>query len=259
MLTINNIYGHGFESYDLDTLAQIGFHYRPKVSYFAGAQTLRFIDFLSCPCLELIEVSDRKAYLDFVPPGMTPYSPGINLGIADNSSKTIQDYQEEFASWEPYLLHENYDGDPEEFQPGWNYLNFRQEVVPGTFIWITEPDLPKPASNPKMVQPNRVIEISGVIFDLNEKEINRLATLVGSPFKDGILDLAGVNVYSKKSSPLDGPLPKKEFPLSAIILKAEDLSYFYREAEILGETTINNQPALCLETPPQSWTIYITS
>ena len=258
-LTINNIYGHGYDGYDLEILAQAGFQIRPQVSTFAGAQKLRFVDFISCPCLEFIEVTDHQTYLDFVPPGMTPYTPGINLGLSENSPKTIQDYQEEFAEWEPYLLHENYNGDPEERLPGWNYLNFKREVVPGTFIWITEPEKPFPATNPKTKQPNQVIATTGMIFDLDEGELDHLAALVGVPFKDGILNLSGVKVYSKGSSPLDEPLPKKEFPLSVIILEAKDLGYFSREASGLKETTFQGQPSFYLETPPQSWDILITS
>ena len=81
-LSLQNIYSHGYQSGDPDPLQELGFNYRPQVSTYAGAQTLRFIDFSSCPCLECIEVTDHQAYLDFIPPGMVPYSPGISLALA---------------------------------------------------------------------------------------------------------------------------------------------------------------------------------
>ena len=258
-LSVNNIYGHGYEGYDLDSLAQAGFEFRPHVSVYAGAQQLRFIDFVTCPCLECIQVTDHQTYLKFVPPGMTPYAPGINLGLTEGSPKTIQDFQENFSAWEPYLLHENYEGDPEERQPGWNYLNFTKEVVPGTFIWITEFEEPLPASHPKTSHPNHVTGISGIIFDLDPKDLNNLADLTGLSIQKNSLDLDGLIVYSRKSSPLDEGLPKKEFPLSAVILSAESLDYFQRGDVPLKETSMGGKSAYHLESPPQSWDIYITS
>ena len=258
-LSVNNIYGHGFEGYDLDSLAQAGFQFRPQVSFFAGAQQLRFIDFISCPCLEFIEVTDHEAYLKFVPPGMTPYAPGINLGLTEGSSKSIHDFLEEFSTWEPYLLHENYEGDPEERQPGWNYLNFTHEVVPNTFIWITDFEEPYPASHPKTTHPNQVTGIHGIIFDLETKDLGKLEALTGHSFSDGVIDLDGLLVYSRESSPLEEGLPKKEFPLCAVILGAESLDYFQSRDVKLKETSVNNQLAYCLESPPQAWDIYITS
>ena len=258
-LSVNNIYGHGYEGYDLDCLAQAGFQFRPHVSTFAGAQQLRFIDFTTCPCLECIQVTDHQAYLKFIPPGMTPYAPGINLGLPEGSLKTIQDFQKEFSAWEPYLLHENYEGDPEEWQPGWNYLNFTNEVVPGTFIWITEFEEPYPASHPKVSHPNHVTGISGIIFDLNKKDLNNLAALTGCSFHGNSLDLSGLKVYSRESSPLDEEPPKKEFPLSAVILQAESLDYFQQRDLALKETSIRGKKSYHLESPPQSWDIYITS
>jgi hypothetical protein len=258
-LSVNNIYGHGYERYDLDCLAQAGFQFRPQISSFVGAQQLRFIDFTTCPCLEFIQVTDHHTYSKFVPPGMTPYAPGINLGLAEGSSKTILEIQEEFFLWEPYLLHENYEGDPEEHQPGWNYLNFTQEIVPDTFIWITDFEEPYPASHPKTSHPNHVVGISGIVFDLEINDLENLAALTGLDFENGVLDLNGLFIYSRESSPLDEGLPKKEFPLSAAILNAESLDYFARGDSNLKETSLRGKLAFYLESPPQSWDIYITS
>ena len=258
-LSVKNIYGHGYERYDLDCLVQAGFQFRPQISSFAGAQQLRFIDFFSCPCLECIQVTDHEAYLNFLPPGMTAYAPGINLGLAEGSPKSIHDFQDEFSDWEPYLLHENYEGDPEEHQPGWNYLNFTHEIIPDTFVWITDFEEPYPASHPKTSHPNHVIGIRGIVFDLELKELTKLAALTGLTFKDGVLDLNGLLIYSRESAPLDEGFPKKEFPLCAAILNAESTDYFQRGDLNLKETSIKGKPAYILESPPQSWDIIITS
>jgi len=258
-LSLRNVYCHGYQGGDLEPLQLFGFCYRPQVSSYAGAQTLRFIDFSSCPCLECIEVTDHQAYLDFIPPGMVPYSPGISLGLAEESQKSIQDFQEEFEDWGPYLLHENYEGSQEEYQPGWNYLNFTRSVIPDTFIWITECEKPYPATHPKTNHPNKVTGVTGLVFDLEEGDLVGLSNLTGEPFREGKLDLGGVQIYSREAAPLDDSLPEKEFPLSAVILKAETLNFFNQLENQLTQCRFLGQPALRIKTPPGSWDLIITS
>ncbi len=258
-LYIRNIFSHGYQGGDLDLLQSIGFVYRPQVSAYAGAQTLRFIDFSSCPCLEFIEVTDHQAYLDFVPPGMVPYTPGISLGLVEESQKRVQDFQAEFEEWEPYLLHENYEGGQEEYQPGWNYLNFTRSVIPDTFVWITECEKPFPATHPKTNHPNEVTGITGLVFDLEEGDLAGLSALTGEPFQEGRLDLGGVKIYSREAPPLGDRLPEKEFPLSAVILKAKTLNFFNHLENPLTQCRVLGQPALRIKTPPDSWDLIVTS
>lgn len=258
-LSLQNIYSHGYQGRDLDLLQQTGFCCRPQVSTYAGAQTLRFIDFSSCPSLECIEVTDHQAYLDFIPPGMVPYSPGISLALAEESQKSIQDFQVEFEDWEPYLLHENYEGNQEEYQPGWNYLNFTRSVIPDTFVWITECEKPFPATHPKTNHPNQVTGITGLVFDLEEGDLAGLSALTGQSFREGKLDLGEVKIYSREAAPLSESLPEKEFPLSALILEAKTLDFFNQMENPLTGCKVLGQPALRIKTPPQSWDLIITS
>ena len=258
-LSLQNIYSHGYQGEDLDLLQGLGFSYRPQVSTYAGAQTLNFLDFSSCPCLECIEVTDHQAYLDFIPPGMVPYTPGISLALAEESQKNIQDFQLEFEDWGPYLLHENYEGGQEKYQPGWNYLNFTRSVIPDTYIWITECEKPFPATLPKTNHPNNVTGISGLVFDLEEEDLAGLSTLTGEPFREGKLDLGGVKIYTRESAPLSDGLPEKEFPLSAVILEAKTLDFFNQMGTPLTGCKVLGQPAVRITTPPQSWDLIITS
>ena len=240
-------------------LQGLGFSCRPQVSTYAGAQTLRFIDFSSCPSLECIEVTDHQAYLDFIPPGMVPYTPGISLALAEESQKSIQDFQSEFEDWGPYLLHENYEGGQEKYRPGWNYLNFTRSVIPDTFVWITECEKPFPATLPKTNHPNKVTGISGLVFDLEEGDLARLSTLTGEPFREGKLELGGVKIYTRETAPLSEGLPEKEIPLSAVILEAKTLDFFNQIETSLTECKVLGQPAVRIKTPPQSWDLIITS
>jgi hypothetical protein len=258
-LSINNIYGHGFQRESLEYLHRAGFSYREHVSTYAGAQLLHFIDFYSCPCLECIEVTDRQVYLDFVPPGLVPYAPGISLVLAEGAEKTLQDYQEALSDWEPYLLHENYEGGQEEYLPGWNYLNFTRGLVPDTFIWITECEKPFPATYPKTSHLNQVTGITGLVFNLEESELTGLSELIGAPIKEGKMDLDEVSIYSRGGSPLEGKIPEKEFPLAAVILKADTLDFFQQLDPPLKEGSVLGEAAVQLETTPLCWDLMITS
>ena len=128
MLTINNIYGHGYSQTQIEKLHSLGFIIRDQGSKFAGSQLLRFIDFPERPYLEFIEVESESEYLDFLPKGMVPYCPGINLLIPQRSAKDISDFQQAYQDWGSNSIHVNYDGSNEPDKPGWNYLT-------STFQW----------------------------------------------------------------------------------------------------------------------------
>lgn len=109
-LAFQNIFGRGFEPSNLERYRSLGFALRPQASDFAGAQHLRFIDFTAGPCLELGQDTHRKAYQGFVPLGMVPYAPGLNLVLQEGAQVQLDTYHERFTSWGPYRLHENYQG-----------------------------------------------------------------------------------------------------------------------------------------------------
>ncbi|HEY3409034.1 MAG TPA: hypothetical protein VGK53_12750, partial [Propionicimonas sp.] len=92
MLTIGNLYGHGFDRGQLATLEGLGFGFRPETSTYMGSQVCHFLDFPVGPSLELIEVTDRSDYESFVPPGMEPYCPGISLMVDGGSPSELDVY-----------------------------------------------------------------------------------------------------------------------------------------------------------------------
>jgi hypothetical protein len=104
-----------------------------------------------------------------------------------------------------------------------------------------------------------VTGVTGLIFNLEEAYLTGFSTLTGEPFQEGILGWEGVEIYTRDSSPLDERLPNKEFPLVALILKADSLDYFTRLETVLRRTTIRGQQAIWIETPQQSWDLIITS
>ena len=258
-LSLNNIFGHGYEEEHFTAFKQAGFTFRSQNSSFAGAQHLHFIDFQNPPCLELIEVSDHQVYRDFVPPGMEPYAPGLNLRIPEQSQPSIETLRVRFAHWEPYLLHENYQGGQEEHQPGWNYLNFRQPLMPGVFIWVTEFEPPYPATHPRTTHTNTVSRVSGMIFDLPADHFTNLSALIEQPVRRGVLDLNGIQLFSRDAARLDRPLPEKVFPLSAVVLEAETLEFFLAMDPRPAQLTYQGKQAVWITTPPRCWDLLVTT
>jgi hypothetical protein len=261
-LTIHNIFGHGYTQADLNRLQKLGFIIRPQGSSFAGSQELRFIDFRTGPCLELIEVTDPEDYLNFVPPGMLPYQPGLNLALEEGTEQQLAGLAEQFAGWGPYLLHENYEGGQNKQKPGWNYLNFRDPVLPGTFVFLTEFEKPYPASHPRTIHANTATRVSGLVFDLDAGQMVRLSQLTGQPLEDGLLRLDGIPLYSREAAPLparsSGPLaPEKDFSLTAVLLEAESLAPFRGADPSLEEAACAGRPALRIPTPARSWDLVV--
>lgn len=256
MLAVSNIYGHGFDSLQLARLERLGFSLRPQVSRYMGAQLCRFIDFEQGPCLELIEVEDERAYMEFIPEGMRPFCPGISLAVAQ--PELLQGYEQEFRHLRPYRLHVNYDGSAESPGPGWTYLNFGLPPVADTFIWLTGYDDPKPVREHISNQPNRVKGIAGMVFDLEMDRLRELGQLVRSEPARGPFEINGLSVWPRDM--LAGTLAgyDKLFPLRAMILQAENLDYFAALSEQVRPCSFMGRPAVYFATNRYTWDLVIT-
>lgn len=257
MLAVSNIYGHGFDSLQLARLEQLGFSLRPQAFRYMGAQVCRFIDFEQGPCLELIEVEDERAYVEFIPEGMRPYCPGISLAVAH--PELLKNYEREFPHLRPYRLHVNYDGSLDSPGPGWNYLNFGLPPVADTFIWLTGYDDPKPVRERISSQPNTVKGIAGMIFDLEIDRLNEFRQLVKSGLADGPFEINGLSVWSRDMLVEALPGHDKLFPLRAIILRAEKLDYFAALPEQARPCSFMGRPAVHFATNKRSWDLVITA
>jgi hypothetical protein len=259
MLKIGNIYGHGFNDQQIEKLGLMGFSIRPQVSRFAGSQVLRFIDFPEWPSLEFIEVEDEKDYLEFLPKGMVPYCPGINLVLSTNAPTGLIDFQGKFKDWGPYSIHVNYDGSDDAGKPGWNYLNFEIPVARDTFIWLTEQEEPKPSVNLVTIHPNKVNCVTGLVFDMEEDEILEFSQLVDTKIVDGVFKVNGVKIISRNAFDCSKRISDKEFPLVAIVVRSESLNNLQVEGEGVEEIQFFSKPSLYIPTNELSWDLIITT
>jgi hypothetical protein len=259
MLTISNIYGHGFEPQRVSRLEALGFRIRPQVSTYMGSQICRFIDFEEGPALEVIEVEDHKEYLDFVPEGMKPYCPGISLIVPEGSNAAIGDFERRFRHLDPYTLHVNYDGSQVHNGPGWNYLNFKIPVVPDTFIWLTAFDQPPPTTQYETVHPNTITGLAGLVFDLDVEQLKGLSQLVNESFTAGAMKVGDVQVWSRNAITDFPTLRPKAFPLTAILLKAQNLDTFAAYGDRVRQTSFMTQPAVLIETSRLAWDLIVVA
>ena len=255
MVSITNLYGHGFDHGQRAGLARSGFTLRPQASRYAGAQLCHFIDFSTGPALELIEVTDRSDYESFVPAGMAPFCPGISLVVGDGSPAELDTYERDFAAYEPYRLHVPYSGTVPG-APGWHYVNFGRPVVPGTFIWLTAYDEPRPAPARETGHANGALGVVGLLFDLHWEALEGLSQLAGQPVADGRLRIGDVTITGTVAGAGGSP---KQFPLREVVLRARSLDTVRAHATTAHETQLMGRPALRLETNPLAWDLLITT
>jgi hypothetical protein len=213
------------------------------------------MDFQTGPVLELIEVEDPQAYLDFVPKGMVPYCPGLSLVAAEGSETTLNDFARAFHHLDPYMLHLNYDGSPDPTGPGWNYLNFGTPVVADTFTWLTAYDQPKPVRQYDTAHPNGITSVIGLVFDLEIERLKELAQLVQQPFLEGAINIGGVQIWSRPCLRNFPTTVEKAFPLTAILLQAGNLDYFAEHD--VRECSFGSRPAILIETNRLSWDLIV--
>jgi hypothetical protein len=259
VIEISNLYGHGYGPSDLSKMEQLGFVFRPQVPIFDGAQACHFIDFASGPSLELIEVTDEGAYLEFVPEGMIPYCPGISLILPAESPPSLGEFAEEFADLRRYSLHHNYDGTQDPRMPGWNYLNFAAPIVQDTFIWLSEPDEPRPAKATAPSHPNGVQGVLGLVFDLDPTALDTLWRLADAESPEEGLRLGGVGVWTTGDAGGVANAEEKTFPLVAVVVEAKSLDYFERCGDLTRRVVFRSNPAILVSTNHLSWDLIITT
>lgn len=220
---------------------------------------MRFIDFQRGPPLECVELGSAVEYEAFVPKGMVPYSPGINLVVPPESPKTLEDFAEAFVELRPYHLHVNYDGSSDPGKPGWNYLNFEVPPVRGIFVWLTQRDEAGPVIEHRVNHANGAIRLRGLLLGLETPELATLAELVGGRVSRGVLEVGGLPLWTPgavKDAPV---IPGKRFPLVAAVVETNRLTARTPGAEGVRSVSFLSRPAARISTSPLSWDLLLTA
>ncbi len=256
MLSIGTLYAHGYSQDQLDLIQSLGFSLRPASSTYPGAQSLRFIDFINPPELELIHVHDELEYSNFIPPGMTPYCPGISLVVDPNSTKILEDYKVACNALGPYCLHFDYSGGNDPAKPGTNYLNFATPPVEKTFIYLTQYQVPIPELPTPPTHPNTASRVSGLVFNLPGRALASLFALWGQDPSEDAMALGGLHVYTELQVPNELKRRKKPFPLVAVVVTTgTPMTQPGRGRPVIGWL---GKQALLAEMNPLSWDIILT-
>jgi hypothetical protein len=259
MLSIGTLYAHGYVLSELERLASLGFSLRPAASWYAGAQSLRFVDFSHPPALELISVEDERKYANFIPHGMTAYSPGVSLVIDPGSGRTLEDYQTAFKAWNPYRIHVGYQGGTDPTEPGWNYLNFATPIVEKTFIYLTEYEEPKPQPPPPVMHPNTSAQVTGIVFDIPLPTLTTLSRLSSQRQSDGPMALGNITVFGESHVPPEVRLRRKPFPLVAVVISVQTLRMHAESPTRPHSIDWLGESSILLEMNPLSWDIILTT
>lgn len=258
MLNVDTVYGHGFCTAGIAAIEAAGFAPRPEPSRFPGAQLSRFLDFEEGPSLELIEVEDEKAYVDFVPKGMKPYAPGVSLVIPDWADRDFPYFERRFGHLRPYRAHANYDGSLARGRPGADHLNFELPVLRDTFAWLTQYAEPRPHRARPPAHPNGARGVRGLVFDLDARKLERLAALVETEVVDGAVDVDGVLVSSRTSAGALPPIRRKIFPLLAVVVETAGLAGLPTGVAEGREARFGERPAVHVPTNDLCWDVILT-
>jgi hypothetical protein len=256
MVSLGTLYAHGYSSVELERIRSLGFALRPTAGTFAGAQSLRFIDFAQRPSLELIQVKDSLEYDRFVPAGMTPYCPGISLIVEPGSPTTLDDYAASYQQWSPYHLDVEEAGDGAGLRTATHYLNFATPLVERTFIYLTQYANPPPALAAP-VHPNRASRVAGLVFDLPRDSLSALLSLTGVGTGEAPLANGSIEIFAREHIPSRLKDRRKTFPLVAVLVKTTSSDDWPQ-----GDHTVIpwfGQPALLCEMNPLSWDMLLTT
>jgi len=255
MLTIGTLYAHGYTRDQLDMIPSLGFSLCPESATYAGAQSLKFIEFPNPPVLELIHVQDDLEYAGFIPPGMTPYCPGISIVVDPKSTRTFEDYRAAFGAWKPYELHVDGSGGNDPAKSGTNYLNFEIPLIEKTFIYLTQYPQRVPEAPAPVIHPNPAARVSGLVFDLPGRALNPLFSLWGQEQSGAGAALGGLNIYSEIQCPDELKRRKKPFPLAAVVVTTASMPQPDRGRAVIDWL---GRQALLAEMNPLSWDIILT-
>ena len=81
-----------------------------------------------------------------------------------------------------------------------------------------------------------------------------MSRLAGQPMAEGALRIGDVTIAATGA---DGP--PRQFPLRAVVLRADSLDTVRAHARTAEETRVMGRPALRIETNPLAWDLLITT
>ena len=172
-------------------------------------------------------------------------------GFSFGYSKSLELFKEELesnTSIKTDLTHKNYDwkNNDSDHLPGWDYLNFKNNVFPQLHLWFTQYG-PRPESKFDIPEhPNGATEIYGHIFVVNKEGRDFFSIIFNQIIKDKVILNDGTVLHFKEGN--------KNHHLAVLINSNGDLSkYVSANNHLMGDS-------LCIKNPSVGmWDIVLTN
>ena len=127
-----------------------------------------------------------------------------------------------------------------------------------TFVYLMKMDDPKPVRKIATDHPNTAKQVIGLVFDLDEEDLVKLANLTGVEMVGGGMDLDGVQIWSSNALMGNIRILKKQFPLAAIVIQAESIDFFQGKEGVKVFEYLS-KPTVYIETTELSWDLIVTT
>jgi len=219
-----------------------------------GTQYCRFLaiqDFY----IELVDIGNYQAFLKVCSKeGELPHVTGLSFGLKSKEKGDLKRHFEkikgDFDGHGINYQHKNYrwKEDKNSNLPRWNFMNFREAVIPDMEIWFTEyeddPMIKDRRKSLKADHENSVCSVHSVILDISGQEEKVLSQLVDSKFEKGICSIGEVSeIRNYAVLGADRALfSSKKSAFKAVVLKASNWSRFLRSSGLNEQGEIFNRP-----------------
>lgn len=262
-----------------DTMAMLkdkGFTVIEEITYHPGQQACQFIyiakPFPKIVLLELCHVDssrpkDEKFGLPDPSDRWQEYKFSVNGKLEDY-------FEREKSNWaelRPRMIHKNYEWQrKEERLPGWNFLEFGNDPIPGAGLFFVERE-PDPKNPPKDIagkreifalryHPNYAQLYLGAIFELKDPQQRTAFERVSKAERRGDCSILSDGTWVqwvKPDSDLGRTFRDKVYPVRALVLGTSDMSRFVSTAKPDATIDFAGQPAAQIHLPKEAWDILV--
>lgn len=230
------------------------FIYFSAKEVFTSGRNFQYLEYSQCTDIEKL----RKRGMALDRSDRELLSPRISLRCDASLEELYESILKDFQKFEPEFSHKNYDWQTnnDDKRPGWNFMGFNRDLVPGIGMWLTEyesrPDTIQ--SDKPMLHPNTASHIIGQVWNVTPGDLNELIKLITPDVTNEKLVLDdGTSIWHSIHSDFD--FKHKTTAFYAIVLSCSSLSKFIEFSRPDAVGVFNGQPAALIKQADNSWDI----
>lgn len=196
----------------------------------------------------------RPQYLEYSRVNEKSLAPRLSLNTDSSLEEIFKEKQPTFKKFEIEFIHRNYDWTTDKAKrlPGWNFLNFQKDIVPGVGVWVTEyePSGRADSKRQNITHKNTAFEIAGMLWSVSPDEVRNFELLTGKKAKNREIELDdGTKIW------LDAAMTGKSHNFSAMVLRCHSLDDFIEYARPDETSNLFGQKAAVIKQSPNCWDI----